>query len=106
MAVREGTPAIFGRTYATEPDVVIERLSKDEAIAEADTLLLTIPNQLEEESIHATTRMSYIPPVANVSLLTLRWPLDVIQIEVPLNAWTYHKRRTGPLPRQGRDPVK
>jgi hypothetical protein len=40
------TRAIFGRTYAAEPDVLIEQLRKDEAIAEADTLLLTIPNQL------------------------------------------------------------
>jgi hypothetical protein len=29
-----------------EPDVLIEQLRKDEAIAEADTLLLTVPNQL------------------------------------------------------------
>ena len=41
-----GTRAIFGRSYAAEPDVLIEQLRKDEAIAEADTLLLTIPNQL------------------------------------------------------------
>jgi len=42
MAVREGTRAIFGRTYAAEPDFLIERLrKKDEAIAEADTLLLS-----------------------------------------------------------------
>ncbi len=40
------TQAIFGRTYAAEPDVLIEQLRKDEAIAESDTLLLTIPNQL------------------------------------------------------------
>jgi len=42
----ESTRAIFGRTYAAEPDVLIEQLRKDEAIAEADTLLLTVPNQL------------------------------------------------------------
>jgi alkanesulfonate monooxygenase SsuD/methylene tetrahydromethanopterin reductase-like flavin-dependent oxidoreductase (luciferase family) len=42
----ESTRAIFGRTYAAEPDVLIEQLKKDEAIAEADTLLLTVPNQL------------------------------------------------------------
>jgi alkanesulfonate monooxygenase SsuD/methylene tetrahydromethanopterin reductase-like flavin-dependent oxidoreductase (luciferase family) len=42
----ETTRAIFGRTYAAEPDVLIARLRKDEAIAESDTLLLTIPNQL------------------------------------------------------------
>ena len=38
--------AIFGRTYAAEPDVLIEQLREDEAIAAADTLLLTVPNQL------------------------------------------------------------
>jgi alkanesulfonate monooxygenase SsuD/methylene tetrahydromethanopterin reductase-like flavin-dependent oxidoreductase (luciferase family) len=42
----ESTRAIFGRSYAAEPGVLIEQLRKDEAIAEADTLLLTIPNQL------------------------------------------------------------
>ena len=38
--------AIFGRSYAAEPDVLIEQLKGDEGIAEADTLLLTVPNQL------------------------------------------------------------
>lgn len=38
--------AIFGRSYAAEPDRLIEELRADEAIAEADTLLLTVPNQL------------------------------------------------------------
>ncbi len=38
--------AIFGRSYADEPDVLIKQLGEDEAIAEADTLLLTVPNQL------------------------------------------------------------
>ena len=42
----EQTRAIFGRSYADEPDALIEQLKADEAIAEADTLLLTIPNQL------------------------------------------------------------
>lgn len=41
-----GERAIFGRSYAAEPHVLIEQLAKDEAIAEADTLLLTVPNQL------------------------------------------------------------
>jgi alkanesulfonate monooxygenase SsuD/methylene tetrahydromethanopterin reductase-like flavin-dependent oxidoreductase (luciferase family) len=40
------TQAIFGRTYAAEPDVLITQLKEDEAIAAADTLLLTVPNQL------------------------------------------------------------
>ena len=38
--------AIFGRSYAAEPDALIEQLKTDEGIAEADTLLLTVPNQL------------------------------------------------------------
>ena len=43
------TRATFGKSYAAEPDVLIEQLAKDEAIAEADTLLLTVPNQLGVE---------------------------------------------------------
>lgn len=38
--------AIFGRSYAAEPHRLVEQLRADEAIAEADTLLLTVPNQL------------------------------------------------------------
>jgi alkanesulfonate monooxygenase SsuD/methylene tetrahydromethanopterin reductase-like flavin-dependent oxidoreductase (luciferase family) len=41
--------AVFGRGYTGEPDVLIKELAKDEAIAEADTLLLTVPNQLGVE---------------------------------------------------------
>jgi len=44
--IDEKTRAIFGRSYAAEPDLLITQLAKDEAIAEADTLLLTVPNQL------------------------------------------------------------
>jgi hypothetical protein len=44
--IDERTRAIFGRSYAAEPHLLIEQLRKDEAIAEADTLLLTVPNQL------------------------------------------------------------
>jgi alkanesulfonate monooxygenase SsuD/methylene tetrahydromethanopterin reductase-like flavin-dependent oxidoreductase (luciferase family) len=41
--------AVFGRSYAAEPDVLVEQLRGDEAIAEADTLLLTVPNTLGVE---------------------------------------------------------
>jgi alkanesulfonate monooxygenase SsuD/methylene tetrahydromethanopterin reductase-like flavin-dependent oxidoreductase (luciferase family) len=44
--IDEKTRAIFGRSYAAEPDVLVEQLKKDEGIAAADTLLLTVPNQL------------------------------------------------------------
>ena len=43
------TRAIFGRSYAAEPESLIKQLAADEAIAAADTLLLTIPNQLGVE---------------------------------------------------------
>jgi len=46
IGILDNTRAIFGRGYAAEPDVLIEQLRKDEAIAAADTLLLTVPNQL------------------------------------------------------------
>ena len=41
--------AVFGRGYTAEPDKLIEELKRDDAIAEADTLLLTVPNQLGVE---------------------------------------------------------
>jgi alkanesulfonate monooxygenase SsuD/methylene tetrahydromethanopterin reductase-like flavin-dependent oxidoreductase (luciferase family) len=40
------TRAIFGRSYAAEPAELVRWLAADEAIAAADTLLLTVPNQL------------------------------------------------------------
>ena len=42
----EGGTARFGKTYAGEPDQLVADLAADEAVAAADTLLLTIPNQL------------------------------------------------------------
>ena len=38
--------AVFGRSYAAEPDALVEQLAEDEAVAAADTLLVTVPNQL------------------------------------------------------------
>jgi alkanesulfonate monooxygenase SsuD/methylene tetrahydromethanopterin reductase-like flavin-dependent oxidoreductase (luciferase family) len=42
----DNTRSVFGRSYADEPDALVEQLRGDEAIAAADTLLLTVPNQL------------------------------------------------------------
>jgi alkanesulfonate monooxygenase SsuD/methylene tetrahydromethanopterin reductase-like flavin-dependent oxidoreductase (luciferase family) len=42
----DGGKARFGKTYAGDPEKLIKQLAEDEAIAAADTLLLTIPNQL------------------------------------------------------------
>jgi alkanesulfonate monooxygenase SsuD/methylene tetrahydromethanopterin reductase-like flavin-dependent oxidoreductase (luciferase family) len=38
--------AVFGKSYAAEPEQLIKELAQDEAIQEADTILLTIPNTL------------------------------------------------------------
>ncbi|MDL9980933.1 LLM class flavin-dependent oxidoreductase [Microbacterium sp. ASV49] len=45
----DGMRSTFGRTYAAEPDVLIEQLLDDAAIRTADTLMLTIPSQLGVE---------------------------------------------------------
>jgi alkanesulfonate monooxygenase SsuD/methylene tetrahydromethanopterin reductase-like flavin-dependent oxidoreductase (luciferase family) len=42
----DGGLARFGRSYAAEPDRLVAELAEDEAVAAADTLLLTVPNQL------------------------------------------------------------
>jgi hypothetical protein len=62
--IDENTRAIFGRSYAAEPDVLIEQLAEDEAIAAADTLLLTVPNQLGVEyNAHALESIvNYVAP--------------------------------------------
>jgi alkanesulfonate monooxygenase SsuD/methylene tetrahydromethanopterin reductase-like flavin-dependent oxidoreductase (luciferase family) len=49
IGIIDNMRAVFGRTYAAEPDVLVEQLRGDEAIAEADTLLLTVPNTLGVE---------------------------------------------------------
>jgi len=46
VGMLEGGRARFGKTYAAEPDVLVKQLAEDEAVAAADTLLLTVPNQL------------------------------------------------------------
>ncbi len=60
----ENTRAVFGRSYAAEPDVLVRELADDEAIAAADTLLLTVPNQLGVEyNAHAIESiLKYVAP--------------------------------------------
>ncbi len=58
------TRAIFGRSYAAEPDVLVKELAEDTAIQAADTLLLTVPNQLGVEyNAHAIESiLKYVAP--------------------------------------------
>lgn len=44
--IDEKTRAIFGRSFTAEPDVLVEELARDEAVQAADTVLVTVPNQL------------------------------------------------------------
>ncbi len=46
VGLLDGGNARFGRTYAGDPEVLVKELADDEAVAAADTLLLTVPNQL------------------------------------------------------------
>lgn len=46
VGLLEGGPGRFGKSYAGEPEQLVKELAGDEAVAAADTLLLTIPNQL------------------------------------------------------------
>jgi alkanesulfonate monooxygenase SsuD/methylene tetrahydromethanopterin reductase-like flavin-dependent oxidoreductase (luciferase family) len=41
-----GTMARFGRSYIGEPDVIAAELANDAAVQAADTVLVTVPNQL------------------------------------------------------------
>jgi alkanesulfonate monooxygenase SsuD/methylene tetrahydromethanopterin reductase-like flavin-dependent oxidoreductase (luciferase family) len=56
--------AIFGKSYAAEPDKLIAELAQDEAIQEADTVLLTIPNTLGVDyNVHVLSSiLKYIAP--------------------------------------------
>ena len=56
--------AIFGRSYAAEPGQLIKELAEDEAIQEADTLLLTVPNTLGVEyNVHVLkTILEHVAP--------------------------------------------
>jgi alkanesulfonate monooxygenase SsuD/methylene tetrahydromethanopterin reductase-like flavin-dependent oxidoreductase (luciferase family) len=42
----DGAMARFGRTYSGEPDRIADELAQDAAVRAADTILLTVPNQL------------------------------------------------------------
>jgi alkanesulfonate monooxygenase SsuD/methylene tetrahydromethanopterin reductase-like flavin-dependent oxidoreductase (luciferase family) len=58
------TRAVFGRSYAAEPETLVKQLAEDTAIAAADTLLLTVPNQLGVDyNAHAIESiLKYVAP--------------------------------------------
>ncbi len=50
----EGVKARFGKSYTGEPDAIAAELAQDAAVQAADTVLLTVPNQL---GVDYNTRM-------------------------------------------------
>lgn len=62
--IDEKTRAVFGRSYIAEPDELVEELAKDTAVAEADTLLVTVPNQLGVDFSTSVLRniLTYVAP--------------------------------------------
>jgi alkanesulfonate monooxygenase SsuD/methylene tetrahydromethanopterin reductase-like flavin-dependent oxidoreductase (luciferase family) len=67
----DGGNARFGKTYAGEPDRIAAELAEDAAVRSADTLLLTIPNQLgveynarllETVAKHIAPAIGWVPP--------------------------------------------
>jgi alkanesulfonate monooxygenase SsuD/methylene tetrahydromethanopterin reductase-like flavin-dependent oxidoreductase (luciferase family) len=62
--IDEKTRAVFGRSYAAEPDVLVRELAQDTAIEAADTVLLTVPNQLGVDyNAHAVESiLKYVAP--------------------------------------------
>ena len=60
----DGAISRFGRTYSGEPDRIADELAQDAAVAAADTLLLTVPNQLGVEyNAHAVESiLKYVAP--------------------------------------------
>ncbi|WP_423923934.1 LLM class flavin-dependent oxidoreductase [Frigoribacterium sp. 2-23] len=46
VGMLDGVQSRFGKSYVGEPDVIAEQLAADAAVRDADTVLLTVPNQL------------------------------------------------------------
>jgi alkanesulfonate monooxygenase SsuD/methylene tetrahydromethanopterin reductase-like flavin-dependent oxidoreductase (luciferase family) len=49
VGMLDGALSRFGRSYIGEPDVIAAELAKDAAVQSADTVLVTVPNQLGAE---------------------------------------------------------
>lgn len=49
IGIIDDTRTTFGRSYAGSPDELIDQLTQDRAVMDADTLMLTVPNQMGVE---------------------------------------------------------
>ncbi len=49
IGIIDNSRATFGRTYVGAPEKIVAELERDEGIAAADTLLITVPSQIGVE---------------------------------------------------------
>ena len=63
VGILDDTRSTFGRSYAGSPDELIDQLKEDKAVMEADTLMLTVPNQMGVE-INASILKNFAEHVA------------------------------------------
>ncbi|WP_166971599.1 LLM class flavin-dependent oxidoreductase [Brevibacterium atlanticum] len=77
IGIIDDTRSTFGRTYAGEPDQLIEELKADAAVDAADTLMLTIPSQLgvdynlhilESFAEHVAPALGWVPTDAGTDV--------------------------------------
>ena len=82
IGIIDGKTSTFGKTYAAEPDVLIEQLLDDEAVQNADTLMLTIPSNygvdlnlkiLENFATHVAPALGWKP---NTKGLPTGYPIN------------------------------
>jgi alkanesulfonate monooxygenase SsuD/methylene tetrahydromethanopterin reductase-like flavin-dependent oxidoreductase (luciferase family) len=71
VGIIDGLTARFGKSYAGPPDLLAEQLAADAAVQAADTLLLTVPNQLGVDfnakmlgniALHVAPAIGWSPP--------------------------------------------
>ncbi len=76
VGIVDGFQSTFGKTYADEPDRLVEQLKNDPAIMAADTLMLTIPSQLKPEynlhilesfAKHVAPELGWVPNTAGLA---------------------------------------
>lgn len=54
IGIIDNTRSTFGKTYVGDPEKIVSELRADDAVMNADTLLVTIPNQLGADFNHRT----------------------------------------------------
>jgi len=76
VGLLDGVQSRFGKSYVGEPDVIAAQLAADAAVQAADTILLTVPNQLgvaynarllQTVADHVAPAFGWVPNLARAS---------------------------------------